>query len=152
MQPLPLRRPEDVATEFTAKHDAVMGLGAHSVPDLFDRLDAVGALLRIFPDERPTAFRCATVSRAELEQLRTIGDVVRLGRVKRISDTDIELDGGTLPTGPGVLHVDCTADAVRQLPVVPIFQDGLDHSAVGACVPAGLQRSSRRARGGEWSR
>ncbi|ALE73518.1 hypothetical protein AD006_19545 [Pseudonocardia sp. EC080610-09] len=123
VQPIPLRRPDDIAREYAARHDAVMG--AESVPDLFDRLDAAGALLRISPHERPTAFRCATVSRAELEQLRRIRDVVRLGRVKRIDETGVELDGGTLPTGPGVLHVDCTADAVKQLPAVPIFRDRL---------------------------
>lgn len=134
VQPIPLRRADDIAHEHAVKHDAIMG--AESVPDLFDRLDAAGALLKIFPDERPTAFRCATVSRAELEQLRTIEDVVRLGRVTRITETGIELDGGAVPTGPRVLHVDCTADAVKQLPVVPIFQDGLiTLQSVRACQP-----------------
>ena len=134
VQPKPLRRAADIAADHAAKHSAIMG--AESVRDLFDRLDAAGALLRISPDERPTAFRCATVSRAELEQLRRITDVVRLGRVTRIDPTAIELDGGTLPTGPQVLHVDCTADAVKQLPVVPIFQDGLiTLQPVRACQP-----------------
>jgi hypothetical protein len=134
VQPIPLRQAEDIAKEFAAKHEAI--IGAESVPDLFDRLDAVGALLRISPDERPTAFRCATVSKAELEQLRKIDDVVRLGRIKRINELDIELDGGTVPTGPRVLHVDCTADAVKQLPVVPIFQDGLiTLQSVRVCQP-----------------
>jgi hypothetical protein len=134
VQPIPLRHADDIAKEYAAKHDAIMG--ARSVPDLFERLEAAGALLRISPDERPTAFRCATVSQAELRQLRTIENVVRLGRVKRITETDIELDGGAFPTGPRVLHVDCTADAVRQLPVVPIFQDGLiTLQSVRACQP-----------------
>ncbi|MDG4785989.1 hypothetical protein O7626_08630 [Micromonospora sp. WMMD1102] len=134
VQPMPLRQADDIAKEHAAKHEAIMG--AQSVPDLFDRLEAVGALLRISPDERPTAFRCATVSQAELQQLRRIEHVVRLGRVKRINEADIELDGGTLATGPHVLHVDCTADAVKQLPVVPIFQDGLiTLQSVRACQP-----------------
>ncbi|WFE32057.1 hypothetical protein [Micromonospora sp. WMMD975] len=134
VQPMPLRRAEDIAAEYAAKHEAIMG--AESVSDLFDRLDAVGTLLRISPDERPTAFRCATVSQAELAQLRTIENIVRLGRIKQINETEIELDGGTLPTGPRVLHVDCTADAVKQLPVVPIFQDGLiTLQSVRVCQP-----------------
>ncbi|MBN6038421.1 NAD(P)/FAD-dependent oxidoreductase [Amycolatopsis sp. 195334CR] len=134
VQPLPLRQAEDIAKEYGAKHEAIMG--AESVPDLFTRLEAVGAVLRISPDDRPTAFRCATVSRAELEQLRKIDNVVRFGRVKRISETEIELDGGTVPTGPRVLHVDCTADAVKQLPVVPIFQGGLiTLQSVRVCQP-----------------
>jgi hypothetical protein len=134
VQPLPLRDAEAIAREHAAKHDAVMG--AQSLPDLFDRLERTGALLRISENERPTAFRCATVSQAELDQLRRIDDVVRLGRVRRVDETDIELDGGTLPTGPRVLHVDCTADAVKQLPVVPIFQEGLiTLQSVRVCQP-----------------
>ncbi|GAA1647864.1 NAD(P)/FAD-dependent oxidoreductase [Nonomuraea maheshkhaliensis] len=134
VQPIPLRRAEDIGRDYMAKHEAIMG--AESLPDLFERLDAAGTLLRISPDDRPTAFRCATVSRAELEQLRRIRNVVRLGRVKRITETEIELDGGAVPTGPGALHVDCTADATRQLPVVPIFQDGLiTLQSVRVCQP-----------------
>ncbi|UJW32012.1 NAD(P)/FAD-dependent oxidoreductase [Saccharothrix sp. AJ9571] len=134
IQPLPLRQAEDIGREYVAKHEAIMG--AESVPDLFHRLDAIGALLKIFPDDRPTAFRCATVSKAELEQLRKIKDVVRLGRVKRINEADIELDGGTVPTDHRVLHVDCTADAAKQLPVVPIFQSGLiTLQSVRVCQP-----------------
>lgn len=134
VQPIPLRHPDDVAAEHAARHEAIMA--AESVPDLFDRLDAAGTLLRISPDDRPTAFRCATVSRAELEQLRRIDDVVRLGRVRRITETEIELDGGTVPTGPRTLHVDCTADAVAQRPAVPVFRDGLiTLQPVRACQP-----------------
>ncbi|MFB4314916.1 hypothetical protein [Actinomadura sp. 21ATH] len=123
VQPMSLRRPEDIVRVHMARHEAIMG--AESVPDLLDRLNAAGILLRISADDRPTAFRCATVSRAELGQLRRIGHVVRLGRVKRITETGVELDGGTVPTGHRALHVDCTADAIKQRPVVPIFQDGL---------------------------
>ncbi|MGI8310844.1 NAD(P)/FAD-dependent oxidoreductase [Saccharopolyspora hattusasensis] len=134
VQPLPLRRAEDIARDYAAKHEAIMR--AESIPDLFNRLNAVGALLRISSDERPTAFRCATVSQTELEQLRKIEHVVRLGRVKRITETDIELDGGTLPTSHRTLHVDCTADAAKQLPIVPIFQDGLiTLQSVRVCQP-----------------
>jgi cation diffusion facilitator CzcD-associated flavoprotein CzcO len=135
VQPIPLRHAEDIAIEYAAKHDAIMN--AESVPDLFDRLDAIGALLRRDPDERPTAFRCATVSRSELEQLRRITDVVRLGRIKRITKTAIELNNGEIPTGDHVLHVDCTADAVKQLPPVPIFQNGrITLQSVRVCQPA----------------
>lgn len=134
VQPIPLRRAEDIGQEYAAKHEAIMG--AESVPDLFDRLEAIGAVLRISPDDKPTAFRCATVSQAELEQLRRIKNVVRFGRVKRISETEIELDGGTIATGPRALHVDCTADAIKQLPVVPIFQGGLiTLQSVRVCQP-----------------
>ncbi|MFC7584560.1 hypothetical protein ACFQYP_13085 [Nonomuraea antimicrobica] len=120
--------------DYVAKHEAIMR--AESVSDLLDRLNAAGVLLRISTDERPTAFRCATVSQAELEQLRKIENVVRFGRVKRITETDIELDGGTIPASHRALYVDCTADAAKQLPIVPIFQDGLiTLQSVRVCQP-----------------
>jgi hypothetical protein len=50
---------------------------AASVEDLFDRLEAAGTLLRIDPSTRPTMYRCAIVSSAELDQLRRIEHVIR---------------------------------------------------------------------------
>ena len=100
--------------------DAV--LAADSVPDLFARLDARGTLLRFDPAVEPTMYRCATVSRAELEQLRRVKNVVRMGRVKRVGRDRIELDGGFLPTSPDTLHVDCTADGLERRPTRPVFE------------------------------
>jgi hypothetical protein len=43
-------------------------------------------------------YRCATVTGAELEQLRRITDVVRKGHVKAIEPQSILLEGGKIPT------------------------------------------------------
>ncbi len=94
---------------------------ATSIDDLFDRLAACGQLLRLDDRVRPTMFRCATVTQAELEQLRRIEDVVRLGRVQRIDERALVLDGGSLPTHPDTLFVDCTADGLERRPALPIF-------------------------------
>lgn len=97
---------------------------ALSIDELFDGLEANGVLMRLDPTIRPTMYRCATVTRAELDQLRRIDNVVRLGRVRQIVEDEIVLDEGTLPTGPTVLHVDCTADGLARRPVAPIFGPG----------------------------
>ncbi|MFF8370093.1 NAD(P)-binding protein [Streptomyces lydicus] len=102
-----------------ARFEAVAG--ADTVQELFARLEDSGLLLRLSPDIEPTAFRCATVARAELEQLRRIDDVVRHGRVKRIDETSIELDEITLPAQAGTLYIDCTADGLERRPKVPVF-------------------------------
>jgi hypothetical protein len=107
---------------------------APSVDDLFERLDAGGQLLRLDPGVRPTMYRCATVTTAELDQLRRIADVVRAGRVRSISVHEITLDEGTVATDGSALYVDCTADGLERRPVVPVFGD--DHitlQAVRAC-------------------
>jgi hypothetical protein len=94
---------------------------ATSIRDLFDRLEATEQLLRV--DERvvPTMFKGPTVSAGELEQLRRIENVVRLGKVQRLERDRIVLDGGTIPTSPGHLHVHCAAPGLNPAPAVPIF-------------------------------
>jgi hypothetical protein len=69
-------------------------------------------------------YRCATVSQRELEALRRIGDIVRQGRVRRITADAIELDGGTVPATPGALYIDCTADGLERRPEAPVFAPG----------------------------
>lgn len=107
---------------------------ASSIEDLFDRLEAAGQLLRIDPAVRPSMYRCATVTHAELEQLRRIDHIVRLGRVKSIGEEEIRLDDGVIPTSPQALHIDCTADGLEQRPVEPVFDaDAITLQTVRTC-------------------
>ncbi|MFT5933235.1 MAG: hypothetical protein ACI9M6_000275 [Hydrogenophaga sp.] len=89
--------------------------------DLFARLEAKGALLRLDPTVEPTTYRCCTVSRDELTLLRGIADVVRLGRLQAIEPTRIQLDHGILPAAPDTLYIDCSASAIQPLPGLPVF-------------------------------
>ncbi len=95
--------------------------GAASIDDLFARASAAGVLLRLDERVKPTMYRCATVTQAELAQLRRIRNVVRRGRVKRIAVNEIVLAQGSLPTAPDMLFVDCSADGLEKRPVVPVF-------------------------------
>jgi hypothetical protein len=94
---------------------------ATSVEDLFARLEEGGRLVRVDQKVTPTMFRGPTVSIDELEQLRRIDDVVRLGRVKRILRDAVVLDQGTIPTSPRHLHVHCAARGLSSAPAQPIF-------------------------------
>ena len=94
---------------------------AQDIDDLFERVNATGQLLRLDPDVRPTMYRCATVTQAELEQLRRIDDVVRLGHVERIEPDTIVLEGGSVPTSTKTLHVHCAADGLTKRPALPVF-------------------------------
>ena len=104
--------------------DAEAAAHADDLDDLFARLEASGRLTRIDPSQRATMFRGTMLSARELELVRRIEDVVRLGRVRRIEADRIVLEHGEVPTGPEVLHVDCTALGLRDAPATPIFQDG----------------------------
>src|SRR3981081_1731192 len=98
-------------------------MAANVVDYLFDRLVACERLLRLTNDVRPTMYRCATVSLIELVKLRSIKNIVRLGRVRRIEENAIVLETGTIPTSQGTLHIDCSADGLEKLPALSVFDD-----------------------------
>ncbi len=105
-----------------------------SVDDLFDRVSASGLLMPFDEDIRPTMYRCATVTLAELEQLRRIKGIVRMGRVKTIDADQIQLDEGSVKTDTSTLHVNCTADGLERRPVVPVFEGShLTLQSVSTC-------------------
>jgi len=94
---------------------------AESIPGLFDNLEATGVLLRLDPSVRPTMFHGATISQLELVELRRIKNVTRMGRVQSIEATQIVLDEGAIPTSGEHLHIDCSASAISNLEMKPIF-------------------------------
>ncbi|GHE07184.1 NAD(P)-binding protein [Klenkia taihuensis] len=95
---------------------------ATDVEDLSDRLERCGVLTRIDRDRRPGMFHLATVAPGEVELLRQVHDVVRLGRVRELHADRMVLDGGEVPVPDGAVVVDCTASAVEPRPVQPVFQ------------------------------
>ncbi len=96
-------------------------VASDSPEDMFLRLEACGYFVRIDTDVLPEMFHGATVSQLEIEALRRIDDVVRLGRVTSIGAEEIVLERGSIPTGPGVVHVDCSASALKKHDPVPVF-------------------------------
>jgi len=92
-----------------------------SIEAAFRALQECGQLLRLDNEVWPTMYRCATVTKAELEQLRRIRNVVRQGRVERLEPDRIVLQTGSVPSDPGKLYVDCTADGLAHRPREPVF-------------------------------
>ncbi len=95
---------------------------ANSIDDLYLRLEACGALLRIDRERMPTMFHLATLSEAEVAVLRSIRNVVRLGRVTAIDAEGMQLQHGRVAAAPDTLYIDCTASAVRFKPSCSVFQ------------------------------
>ncbi|MGW0712151.1 FAD-dependent oxidoreductase [Streptomyces sp. NPDC002643] len=96
---------------------------APSADDAISALEELDLVIRRDPGITPSAFRCATVSSAELVRLRQIEHVVRLGRVRRIDASGVQLDEGTVAAAPGTVYVDCSADGLTQKPLTPVFED-----------------------------
>jgi len=104
--------------------DAEAGAQAASVAELFARLEGSGRLVRIDPAYAATMYRGTMLSAGELDALRQIEDVVRLGRVLRVEADRIVLERGESLTSTDALHVDCTALGLRDAPATPIFAPG----------------------------
>jgi len=98
---------------------------ARSITDLFDNLESSGVLVRLDTGVRPKMFHGATISQQELAELRKIKRVIRKGRVKSIEADKIIMDQGTIATSIGHVHVDCSASAITNLEIKPIFQGNL---------------------------
>lgn len=113
-------------------HDAIGGQAAllaaaaraSDAQDLFLRLEAAGGMLRIDRSVTPTMFHFATISEAEVQALRGIEDVVRLGHVQAVDGQGLTLAGGRRALPPGTLCIDCTASAVEPRPMQAVFQPG----------------------------
>jgi hypothetical protein len=106
-------------TGFTDRLTAIEA--ATSVADLFDRLEACGNLLRLDQGTRPTMYRCANVTQAELQQLQRIRDIVRLGHVDRIEPGKAVLADGAIPVNGSTLYIDCSADGLERRPPATVF-------------------------------
>ena len=116
-----------------AKQMAAIG-ESDSVADMFARLDQSDLLLRLDPEVTPTMYRCATVTQSELAALRTIDDVVRMGRVHRVEPGRMVLKEGERAVPERTLFVDCTADGLAERPSRPVFSgDTLTLQAVRVC-------------------
>lgn len=94
---------------------------AESLDDLFLRLEAAGVMLRIDRDVTPTMAKTPTLGSWELDLLRTVEHVVRLGHIKHVTRNEIVLEGGSVPLAPGSLIVHCAASGLQYPPLVPLW-------------------------------
>lgn len=94
---------------------------ARSLDELFLRLEAAGVMLRIDAGVMPTMARTPTLGRWELDLLRTVEAVVRLGHVRHVARGKMELDGGVVPLARDAIVVHCAASGLQHPPMVPIW-------------------------------
>lgn len=114
-------QPDPVVALGLAADTMAAAAAATSLDDLFLRLEAAGVMLRIDSGRVPTMAKTPTLGTWELELLRRVENVVRLGRIRNVTRDRIVLDGGSVPLPPGSLVVHCAASGLRYPPVVPIW-------------------------------
>ncbi len=99
---------------------------AETLEQVADGYEAASFWLRLDPNTRPSMFHAAVVTEAEVSALRTITNVVRLGRVRRVTNHGVQCANGEHTERGAVLYVDCTASGLRNAAQdrTPIFQPG----------------------------
>jgi hypothetical protein len=111
------------ATQLSAFADMLEASAkATTITDLVERFEVTELLLRVDPVCWPTSFRGATASPREIEVLRRIDRIVRLGHVTRLVRGMVYLEQGDLPCEENAVFVDCTAEGVKRRPLLPVFQ------------------------------
>lgn len=115
---------------------------ADDLDRLFLALEDAGIMLRIDAGVTPTMAKAPTLGRWELERLRRVEDVVRRGHVRRAERDRLELDEGSVATGPDALVVSCAADGLKNRRRVPVWgEEAITLQPVRAgfpCFAAGL--------------
>lgn len=94
---------------------------AVSTDELFLRLEAAGVMLRIDRDVLPSMAKTPTLGRWELDLLRTVDDVIRLGRVTHVTRRELVLERGSVTLAPNSLIVHCAASGLQYPPLLPIW-------------------------------
>jgi hypothetical protein len=94
---------------------------ASSADDLFLRLEDAGVMLRIDRAVTPTMAKTPTLAQWELDRLRTIENVVRLGHLEHVEPSRLVLTHGDVETARDAVVVHCAADGLRQRPLLPIW-------------------------------
>ncbi len=115
-------QPGVVLKTFTAMVESV--IAATDIDDVFLRLEREGVVFRIDPAGLPSKWRCATIDERELNALRRIENVIRLGRVERIGAATIQLESGSVDAAADSLYIDCSANGLGRFEAQPLFSAG----------------------------
>ena len=114
-------QPDPVTALGLAKSTMTAAADAASLDDLFMRLEEAGVMLRIATDRVPTMAKTPTLGTWELDLLRTIEHVVRLGHIMHVTADEIVLAEGSVPLARGALIVHCAASGLAYPPLVPVW-------------------------------
>lgn len=115
-------QPDPVVMLGLAADTLASAITARSPNEMFLRLEAAGVMLRIDRDVVPTMAKTPTLGRWELELLRTIERVVRLGHIGYVNRREIVFDKGSIPLAPRSLVIHCAASGLSYPPLIPIWE------------------------------
>jgi hypothetical protein len=95
---------------------------ATSPDDLFLRMEAAGVMMRVDPQVTPTMAKTPTLARWELDRLRAVENVVRLGHIRYVEPGRLVCLDGEAPIDRDALVVHCAAPGLQYEPLVPVWR------------------------------
>jgi hypothetical protein len=109
---------------------------SRSLDEMFLRLEDAGVMLRVDRSVTPTMARAPTLGTWELDLLRRIDRVVRLGHLRRADPGRLTLDDGSVDIAGDALVVHCAASGLRNPPLVPVWgRDAITLQPIRAGFP-----------------
>ncbi|MDQ0577049.1 NAD(P)-binding protein [Agromyces albus] len=99
-----------------------LAAGATSLDDLFLRLEDAGVMLRIDRSVMPTMAKAPTLATWELDQLRTLENVVRRGHIVTVDRGRLGFADGSVAVADDAVVVHCAADGLKYPPLIPVWR------------------------------
>lgn len=94
---------------------------ATSPDDLFLRMEAAGVMLRVDPRVTPSMAKTPTLAQWELDRLRSVENVVRLGHIRHVEPGRLVCADGEAAIDRDALVVHCAASGLKYPPLVPVW-------------------------------
>jgi hypothetical protein len=114
-------QPDAVVFLGTAADIMEAAAAASTADDVFFRLEDAGVMLRIDRSVTPTMAKVPTLAHWELERLRAIDRVVRLGHLQHVRPGRLVLAEGEAAIARDAVVVHCAAPGLQYPPLVPIW-------------------------------
>ena len=114
-------QPDPVLFLGTAADIMEAAASATSPDEVFFLLEDAGVMLRIDQSVTPTMAKVPTLAKWELDRLRTIDHVVRLGHIRHVQPGRLALADGDVPIARNAVVVHCAASGLQYPPLVPIW-------------------------------
>jgi len=96
-------------------------VAADSPDDFFLRLEAAGVVLRIDVTVTPTMAKTPVIAQWEIDLLRSVQNVVRLGHIRGVQRGRITLAEGEVTVAPDAVVVHCAAPGLKYPPLIPVW-------------------------------
>lgn len=94
---------------------------ARTVEDLFLRMEDADVMMRIDRSLAPTMAKAPTLATWELDQLRTLENVVRRGHIEAVERGRLRFASGSVRIAGDALVVHCAADGLKHPPLIKVW-------------------------------